>query len=96
MAIKVCPNGKLGIVFQHQNGKTAIKSIVTNSGRIVHPPTLFLHGQITELANMNFINGPFISVQAVLKPLALKTLFGIDASNLTNANRWYSGFSGEI
>lgn len=36
---------------------------------------------------MHFINGSFISVQAVLKPYALKTLFGMDASNLTNAKQ---------
>lgn len=95
VAIKVCPNGKPGLVFQHHQGKTAIKCIVTNSGRIVHLPTLFLHGQITELAVMNFANGPFISVQAVLKPHALKTLFGMDAATLTNAHKGYPDLSGE-
>lgn len=94
-AIKVCPNGLPGLVFQHHNGDSAIKCIVTNSGRIVHLPTLFLHGQITELAVMNFKSGSYLSVQAVLKPHALKTLFGMDASILTNANRWYPDFSGE-
>ncbi|MFC6230726.1 helix-turn-helix domain-containing protein [Paenibacillus allorhizosphaerae] len=95
MAIKVCPNGLPGLVFQHSYGRTAIKCIVTDSGRIVHMPTLFLHGQITELAVMNFINGPFVSVQAVLKPHALKTLFGLEASMMTNANRWYADFAAE-
>jgi AraC-like DNA-binding protein len=94
-AIKVCPNGLPGLVFQHHNGDSAIKCIVTNSGRIVHLPTLFLHGQITELAVMNFKSGPYLSVQAVLKPHALRPLFGMDASTLTNANRWYPDFSGE-
>lgn len=87
MAIKVCPNGLPGLVFQQSSGQSAIKCIVTDSGRIVHMPTLFLHGQITELAVMNFKSEPFISVQTVLKPHGLKTLFGMDASTLTNANK---------
>jgi AraC-like DNA-binding protein len=94
-AIKVCPNGLPGLVFQHHKGDSAINCIVTSSGRIVHLPTLFLHGQITELAVMNFKSGPFLSIQAVLKPHALKTLFGMDASTLTNGNRWYPDFLGE-
>lgn len=93
MAIKVCPNGMPGLVFQHGGGQSAIQSIVTQSGRLVHLPTLFLHGQITELAVMNFHHAPFLSVQAVLKPYALKTLFGLDASDLTNGNKWYPDFA---
>lgn len=95
VAIKVCPNGMPGLVFQHAGGKSAIKRIVTNSGRVVQMPVLFLHGQITELAVMHFESGPFLSVQAVLKPHALRTLLGMDAATLTNANIRDPGFFGE-
>ncbi|WP_274653719.1 helix-turn-helix domain-containing protein [Paenibacillus humicola] len=44
---------------------------------------------------MHFNSGPFLTVQAVLKPHALKSLFGMDASVLTNSNRWYPDFAGE-
>lgn len=95
LAIKVCPNGLPGIVFQHSNWQSAIKNIVTNSGRIVRMPTLFIHGQVTELAVMNFKSGPFTTIQAVLKPRALKTLFDIDASTLTNGSMGFNEFAAE-
>jgi AraC-like DNA-binding protein len=96
VTIKVCPNGFPGIVFQHSNGQPAIRSIVTSSGRIVNmPPTLFLYGQVTELSVMNYKNEPYTTVQAVLKPHALKTLFGLNASALTNGSIGYQEFDAE-
>jgi AraC-like DNA-binding protein len=95
LAIKVCPNGLPGIVFQHSNCQSAIKNIVTNSGRIVRMPTLYIYGQVTELAVMNFKSGPFTTIQAVLKPHALKTLFDIDASTLTNGSMGFNEFAAE-
>lgn len=93
LAINVCPNGFPGIVFQHSNSQPAIKSIVTSSGRIVTmPPTLFLYGQVTELSVMNFKSEPYITVQVVLKPYALKTLLGLNASDLTNGSIGYNKF----
>jgi AraC-like DNA-binding protein len=86
LAVKVCPNGFPGILFQHSyKDQSAVKNIVTRSGRVVYPPISFIHGQVTELSIMNF-SGPFTTIQAVLKPHALKTLFGIDASTLTNGS----------
>lgn len=97
LSIKVCPNGFPGIVFQHSNGQPVIKNIVVNSGRIVQMPcTLFLYGQVTELSVMNFIKESYITVQAILKPHALKTLFGMEASKLTNASMGYSKFNAEV
>lgn len=90
MSIKVCPNGLPGIVFQHYNGESAIKSIVTKTNRVSQIPTLYLYGQVTDLAVMNFKKGPYITIQVVLKPHALKTLFGIDASTLTTKR--YDGY----
>jgi AraC-like DNA-binding protein len=95
LAIKVCPNGLPGIVFQHSNGQSAIKSIVTNSGRVINVPTLYLYGQVTELAVMNFKSEPYTTVQAVLKPHALKALFGIDASTVTNGSMDHHHFASE-
>ncbi|MDF2942289.1 MAG: helix-turn-helix protein [Herbinix sp.] len=96
LAIKVCPNGFPGIVFQHSNGKPTIENIVTNSGRVLHmPDTLFIYGQVTELSVMNFKQEPYITVQAILKPHALKTLFGRDASKLTNNSMSSSEFNAE-
>ncbi len=85
LAIKVCPNGLPGIVFQHRHGQSAIENIVTDSGRVVSTPLLFVHGQITEITVMNFV-GPFTTIQAVLKPYALKTLFGLNATELTDGS----------
>ncbi len=85
--VKVCPNGFPGSLFQHTyQDQPAIKNIVTRSGRVVYPPISFVHGQVTELSIMNFSSGPFTTLQTVLKPHALKTLLGLDASTLTNGS----------
>lgn len=94
LAVRVCPNGFPGIVFQHHTGRSVIKNIVTQSGRVVYIPTLFMHGQVTELTVMYF-KAPFTTIQVILKPYALKTLFGWDASRLTNNSVGPDGFSGE-
>ena len=78
MAVRVCPNGFPGLVLQQFAGRPVLKSIVTESGRFVSPPLLFLHGQVTELSVMYF-TGPYTTIQVVLKPYALRTLFGLDA-----------------
>jgi AraC-like DNA-binding protein len=84
LAIRVCPHGFPGIVFQHSQGRSAIENIVKNDGQVFHAPTLFVHGQVTQLSVMNF-KGPYLTIQVVLKPHALKSLFDLaDASLLTN------------
>ena len=84
LAVRVCPNGFPGLTFQHRQGQSAIENIVRSDGQIFHAPTLFVHGQVTELSVMNF-KGPYVTLQVVLKPHALKFLFGLeDASILTN------------
>ncbi|HZG57229.1 AraC family transcriptional regulator [Paenibacillus sp.] len=88
LAIRVCPNGSPGIVFQQGVGdRTAIRDIVTASGRLEYIPPLFLYGHVTELSVMNFREGPFTTIQAILEPTALGTLFRIDASSMAN-NSW--------
>ncbi len=84
LAIKQCPNGLPGIVFQHNQGRSAIASVVTPSGLNSSAPTLFLYGQATQPTFINQKKGPSTMTQVILKPHALKTLLGINASALTN------------
>lgn len=95
VAICVCPNTNPGIIFQQHSGRSAVKDIITDSGRVVHVPTLFMHGQVTELSVMHF-EAPYSTVQVILKPYALNTLFGLDASTLTNSSIGAQDFRGEV
>jgi AraC-like DNA-binding protein len=83
LAVHVCPNGRPGIVFQHQESASAVRDVTTPSNRSTDLPTLFLYGQATELGVMRLMV-PSTTIQAVLKPYALKTLLGLDASQFTN------------
>jgi AraC-like DNA-binding protein len=84
LAIKQCPNGLPGLVFQHHQGRSAIGSVVTPSGLHSSAPTLFLYGQATQPSVINQNKGPSTMTQVILKPHALKTLLGINASAVTN------------
>src|SRR5229473_1476996 len=94
VAVRVCPNGFPGIVFQHHNGKSVIKNIVTDAGRTIQVPTLFAYGQVTVVSTMYF-TAPFSTIQVIFKPHAQKTLFGIDASTLTNNSLGSQSFDAE-
>lgn len=94
LAIKVSPNGVPGIVFQHNNGWSAIENIITHSGLTV-TPTLFLYGPGTEPSVMTYKKGPYTTTQVILKPYALNTLLGINASTLTNGLVELNEFSTE-
>ena len=91
-AIKVAPNALPGIAFQHRDGQPALENIITPSG-ITSTPTLFLYGAGTEPSVMNFKNGSYATIQVLLKPHALKTLFGINASALSNGHAELDEFS---
>jgi AraC-like DNA-binding protein len=96
LAINVCLNGLPGVVFQHFNGHSPIENIVTRSGLTTSANTLFVYGQMTEPSVMNY-RGPFTTIQVILKPHALQTLLGINATVLTNALVDLSEFSsGEL
>lgn len=83
LEIKVCPNGLPGIVFQRKfQSESAIKSISTRTATFAHIPLFFLHGQSAEPAIMYFKKGSYSTLQVVLKPWALYTLFNLDASTL--------------
>jgi AraC-like DNA-binding protein len=83
LEIKVCPNGLPGIVFQcDSHGQSALESISTRSVTYSHIPLLFLYRQRSEPAIMHCKEGSYSTLQVVLKPWALYTLFDLDASTL--------------
>lgn len=91
--IKVFSNGVPGIVFHHKDGHPAIESILTQSGRKTSPPTLFVCGPGTESSFMTFARGSYSVLQVILKPHALKTLFGINALTLKDQAAELNEFS---
>jgi len=85
LEVRVCPSGLPGIVFQlTENGDGALESISTRTASVpgIALPILFLHGQGAEPSIMRFKAEPYTTIQIVLKPHALFTLFGMDASSL--------------
>lgn len=86
VTIKVSPNGLPGIVFHHNTGRAALEQIITHSGRTVCPPSLFLYGPGIEPSVMHYKKGSSATVQVIFKPHALKTLFGLNASQLANGS----------
>jgi AraC-like DNA-binding protein len=95
MIIKTFPNGVPGIVFHHNQGHPAIESITTQSGLKFSPPTLFLYGPGTQASVMNFGKGSYTVLQVILKPYALKGLFGINALRLKDEALELNEFSSE-
>jgi AraC-like DNA-binding protein len=95
VSINVFSNGIPGIVFHHNDGQPAIENIIMQSGRKFSPPTLFLCGPGTESSTMNFRKGSYTVMQVILKPHALKTLFGINALTLKDEAVELNEFSTE-
>ena len=93
MAIEVFPNAIPGIVFHHAAGHPAIENILMRSGRKSFPPTSFLHGAGSESSIMNFTQGSYTVIQVILKPHALRTLFGINALALRDCTAELNEFS---
>lgn len=84
LAVNVCLNALPGIVFQHHNGRSPVDKMTTSSGHRVDPPTLFAYGQMTEPRILRFKKEPFTTTTIFLKPHALQTLLGVNASALTD------------
>lgn len=82
VAINVFPNAKPGIVFHFNQGRPAIESISTQSGPKFLPPTAFVCGAGIESSIMHFSKGAYSVIQVILKPHALKSLFGVNALSL--------------
>jgi AraC-like DNA-binding protein len=92
-AITISLNGLPGIVFQHQNGQSPVESIITPSRSNFSIPTLYVYGQTTEPGVLNHKGGPYTMTQVILKPHALNTLLGLNASALTNGMAELDEFS---
>ena len=95
LAIQVSPNGVPGIVFQQNNGRSALEQIITHSGHTSCPPPLFLYGPGTEPSVMHYKGGSSTTMQVIFKPHALKTLLGINASRLSDGWADLHEFSAE-
>ncbi|WP_235886370.1 helix-turn-helix domain-containing protein [Paenibacillus cymbidii] len=81
LEVKVCPGGYPGIVFQlAADGTAAIERIAIRTADTAQIPLLFLHGQGSEPSVMHFKGIPYTTIQVVLKPHALYSLFGWDAA----------------
>lgn len=95
LAINVLPNGIPGIVFQHIGGQSAIDNITTPLGSTPVIQTLFLYGPGTKPSVMNYKAGSCTTIQIMLKPQALNSLLGLNASVLANGSVELSEFSSE-
>jgi AraC-like DNA-binding protein len=95
LAIKTCPNGLPGLVFHVSGTEPAIESLGTRSAQLHDVPPLFLHGQGTEPSIMKFKPAAFTTIQVIMKPYALYTVFGLDASSLFLGMLLPSDFGGE-
>jgi AraC-like DNA-binding protein len=81
LEVKVCPSGYPGIVFQlAADHNVAIDNITIRTAETSQIPILFLHGQGSEPSIMHFRGMPYTTIQMVLKPHALYSVFGWDAS----------------
>lgn len=84
LEITMCPGGLPGIVFQHHEGRSALDRVISPSGLNPPAPTLFIYGQTTGPTSIHHKKGPSVMTQVILKPHALRTVFGLNASALTN------------
>lgn len=82
LVIHVAPAAVPGIVFQHNGGQSSLETITTPSRSNTDVPTLFVYGPGIEPGVMSFRKGCWTTLQVILKPYALRTLLGIDASAL--------------
>src|SRR5258708_15592078 len=83
LAIKVSPSGVPGIVFQQNNGRSALETIITHSGRTVCPPPLFLYGPGTEPSVLHYKKRSSTTTQSISKTYTLQTLVAINSSSIT-------------
>ncbi|HZH94597.1 MAG TPA: DUF6597 domain-containing transcriptional factor [Flavisolibacter sp.] len=75
---KILPDGTPGIIFQHCNGHSAL--LEADGSRL---PISFVYGQSTQTC-INHLTPNALIVGVDFQPTALKKLFSIDASELTN------------
>jgi len=75
--VRLMPDGKPGMIFQHRNGSAAFN----NAFGLL--PLSFLYGQATAHC-LNYAESPASVFGVSFEPLALQLLFGFRASELTN------------
>ncbi|OJJ23119.1 hypothetical protein BKI52_01850 [marine bacterium AO1-C] len=75
---KILADGAPGIIFQHEQGHSAVVNKTS-----IHLPVAFAYGQSTQPCLNEIIGRPFI-FGVNFRPNAFKTLFSLDASELTN------------
>lgn len=93
LSLTVCLNGLPGIVFEHRDGYSPLENITTRHGNVDCIPTLYVYGQMTEPGVMHYKRGAFTTLQVVLKPHALQTLLGLNATVMTHSLVELSEFS---
>lgn len=94
LSVNVAPNALPGIVFQMDaTGRPAIENIATPSRVGAPDATLFVHGAGIEPSVMRFKGGSYLTIQVILKPHALQTLFGLNAAVLSNNSAGLDEFS---
>ncbi|HSX06393.1 MAG TPA: AraC family transcriptional regulator [Candidatus Saccharimonadia bacterium] len=84
VSVLVCPNGLPGMLLQTHPNNAQVNRIATDGDTLEDVPTLFVYGQITKPNTMHFGEGPFANVQVLFEPSALRSLFGIDATTITD------------
>ena len=95
LTINVAPNALPGIVFQMDaTGRPAIENIATRTSADTATTTLFVHGAGVEPSVMRFVRGSYTTIQVILKPHALQSLFGLNAAVFSNNLAALSEFSG--
>lgn len=95
LSIRVFPKAVPGIVFQQANGRSALETIATASSEVSVSP-LFAYGAGVEPSTMSFAQGSYTSIQVILKPHALNTLLGINASVIGSASVDLAEFSRDL
>jgi AraC-like DNA-binding protein len=84
LSIKVAPIAAPGIVFQQKDGGSALNIPTADERKLIHKPISFIYGPRTQLGIMYFQEGPWNTIQVILRPHALKPLLGINASTLAD------------
>lgn len=94
LSINVAPNALPGIVFQMDaTGRPAIEDIATPARAGAPEASLFVHGAGTEPSVMRFTGGAYMTIQVILKPHALQSLFGLNAGAFSNNSAALGAFS---
>ena len=95
LSIKVAPIAAPGIVFQQKDGGPALNISISDQRTVIPKPISFIYGPRTQLGTMHFQQGPWNTIQVILRPHALKSLLGINAPTLTDGMMELNKFAGK-